>query len=223
MNALVCVSAVDAAPTADDEGSAVRHPYVICGPESLLGGRGRDKFPPTGRLGQDAAMTDSSWWVPLASGALGVIGALGGTWLTQASTRRREERQWTRLSRRQDDEWRRHRADKLRDTRGQLYLDLMEYLENVDDRLYAELNDDHVTEPISGVHERGRLNARVELYGTDELRARWAAALIAHGTVVQEWDETGGAQRVSSSTVNLAREQLEEVRNLLRRLAQDLG
>ncbi|MEU4235866.1 hypothetical protein [Actinoplanes sp. NPDC026619] len=50
-------------------------------------------------------MADGSWWIPLASSALGVAGALGGTWLTQARTNAREDRQWQR-----------QRIDKLRDT-----------------------------------------------------------------------------------------------------------
>jgi hypothetical protein len=86
---------------------------------------------------------------------------------------------------RQNAEWRRQRADKLRDVQAELYLDLTSYLNDLDSSLNGEVNILHHHEPLPGLAHTGQLSARVDLYASDSVRDAWgavqrASALAAH-------------------------------------------
>jgi hypothetical protein len=160
--------------------------------------------------GHDDSMADSSWWIPLASGAMGVVGALGGTWLTQHRSNQRDQRNWER-----------QRADRLHDTRGQLYLDLMEYLENLFNQLTADDDDVRNLGSIPDVPPRERLTARVELYASEALRESWSEALRRNDMIAAEWHDSGGIEEVSKETVQAAVTAIVETQKLLRQVAND--
>ncbi|MFI7543830.1 hypothetical protein [Actinoplanes sp. NPDC049599] len=155
-------------------------------------------------------MADSSWWVPLVSGAMGVAGALGGTWLTQHRSNQRDEQNWQR-----------QRADRLRDTRGQLYLDLMEYLENLFNQLTTDDDDVRNLGSIPEVPPRERLTVRVDLYGSEVLREAWSEALLRYDMIAAERQDNG-IEEVSKETVQAAVTAIVEAQKLLRQLAIDV-
>jgi hypothetical protein len=97
---------------------------------------------------------------------LGAGGALGGTWLTQRSTHKREREQW-----------RRQRVEKLRDAQAQLYLDLMEFME--DNSPVWDQSDQDGPEPVRDLKKEALLTARVHLYADDLIRHEWWAAKVA--------------------------------------------
>jgi hypothetical protein len=142
---------------------------------------------------------------------MGVVGALGGTWLTQHRSNQRDERNWQR-----------QRADRLRDTRGQLYPDLMEFLENLFNRLTADDDDVRNLGSIPDVPPRERLAVRVDLYGSEALRETWSEALLRYDMIAPEWQDTGGIEEVSKETVQAAVTAIVEAQKLLRQLANDL-
>lgn len=165
-------------------------------------------------------MADAAWWIPLASGALGVAGALSGTWLTQRNSTARETVQWQRLVRRQDDEWRRQRADKTRDLHFQLYLDIMEYAEDRDRLIvHVENGARGQYKPTPDLQSESRLQARVLLYAEEQLRDRWVSAwqaIEAIETVVAE--EDGFPSQPDRAELSRARVAIEDLQDELRRL-----
>lgn len=82
------------------------------------------------------------------------------------------------------------RADKRDDLRAQLYLDLMEYLENLDNRLMVEQLEipQHLDQMPSPPH-KGQLSARVLLYCDAELVEAWNGVLAANHGVTNGQEE----------------------------------
>lgn len=168
-------------------------------------------------------MADAQWWVPLVAGAIGAAGGIGGGGLTHLLTRRRDREQWVRQIQRQDAEWRRQRLDNLRGLRAELYLHLMEYLQNMDNRLLVELVDrPDLLDPIPDVEPLPRLTARIGLYADDELELAWSEVLSANNAVIAEWDSTGGHHGVAASTVEEARAAIGVMQGILRDRVQEV-
>jgi hypothetical protein len=162
-------------------------------------------------------MADASWWIPLLSGAMGAGGALGGTWLTQRSTRRRDAEQWER-----------QRADKLDDARSQLYLDLMEYVRVKQDWVLHMANLGGVRPPSSppDPDSESRLGARVSLLGDLSVRELWREAMSATLLIEEdariaaeaEGDDDALVISFEESDVNAAQMALDHLEHRLRRL-----
>lgn len=156
------------------------------------------------------------WWVSLVAAGIAVLGGAAGAGITHGLTARRDRQQFERLTARQDAEWRRQRADKLRDTRAQLYLDLMEFLEN----LTQQLNYDPAAvvrprPPIPDVHHPGRLNARIRLYADSVLHAAWVVLEDANHEVLIE-ARARGEDDLRPATVSTALRAVEAFQVLLR-------
>lgn len=158
-------------------------------------------------------MADTAPWVPVLTVLAGAASGLGGVWLTLAGAKGRDDR----LARTQ-------RADKLHATRAELYLDMMEYLERLDDSLAAARSMDPSEEPLP----QRPLAVRVELYGSPELRAAWGDALVAYGLIVQEWLKVRIAQPAdphwhgspSLDSIRAAEGKVAAAQDVLRSLAQ---
>ncbi len=150
---------------------------------------------------QDARVADTQWWVPLASTAGGALIALSGTWLSGLSAAAREERQW-----------RRQRADKLHDVRAQLYLDLMEFTENLLQVVHFDPAEGSSREPkrVPDVLHPARLAARVKLYGDRQLLRAWENVDRTYGVLRSEagWY---GADTVAPAAVRNAIAAIEEL------------
>jgi hypothetical protein len=175
-------------------------------------------------------VADAAWWISLTSGALGVTGALAGTWLTQRNAAVRDTIQWQRLVRQQDDAWMRQRAERLQELRFQLYLDLMEYAEDRD-RLMV-----HVWSGKRGRYTRvpdlqpeSRLQARVLLYTEQRLRDLWVSAwqaIEAVENIFSPENAGGDGGRMShpdEAAMSRARDAIEELQDELRRLVAAVG
>ncbi|MEU7800585.1 hypothetical protein AB0B10_15060 [Micromonospora arborensis] len=134
--------------------------------------------------------TDVSLWVPLASGALGIVGALAGTGITQRATRKREDRRWVRE--RELDRIR-HEQDRLvrqRERRAALYVDLAEYTRN-EQSMLASATDEYSSRRVEvpDLQHPDRLTARVMLYASSEVGGSWAALVRAIDQARWEWTE----------------------------------
>ncbi|MGN9774433.1 hypothetical protein ACTMS0_01425 [Micromonospora sp. H33] len=136
------------------------------------------------------AATDVSLWVPLASGALGIVGALAGAGITQRATRKREDRRWVRE--RELDRIR-HEQDRLvrqRERRAALYVDLAEYTQN-EQSMLAAATDEYSSRPVEvpDLQHPDRLAARVMLYASPQVGESWAALVRAIDRDRWEWTE----------------------------------
>ncbi|MBQ1051675.1 hypothetical protein KBX50_24810 [Micromonospora sp. C51] len=136
------------------------------------------------------AATEVALWVPLASGALGILGALAGTGITQRATRKREDRRWERERELDQIRHDRERLARQRERRAALYVDLAEYTQNQESSL--EVTTDEYGESRDGMPDLqhpDRLTARVRLYAAPEVGESWAALVQAIARVRWEWFE----------------------------------
>ncbi|MFI7658340.1 hypothetical protein ACIBTW_05565 [Micromonospora parva] len=136
------------------------------------------------------AATEVALWVPLASGALGILGALAGTGITQRATRKREDRRWERE--RELDRVR-HEQDRLarqRERRAALYVDLAECIQSERSMLEA-VTDEYASRPVEvpDLQHPDRLTARVKLYAAPQVDASWATFVRSMDRVRWEWTE----------------------------------
>ncbi|GAA4607108.1 hypothetical protein BJY16_006161 [Actinoplanes octamycinicus] len=149
-------------------------------------------------------MADTTVWTPVIAGGIGVLGAVLGALVTHLGTSRRDEQQG-----------RRQRAEKLRDTRAALFLDLMEFLENLDNRLLVDLSQrDGFLDQMPDVQHPGRLSARVDLYADPDLRRAWARVVDAEYAIRSEWDDPTGEN--PHELIEDARTAVATVQGLLR-------
>lgn len=133
---------------------------------------------------------EASVWIPLASGALGIAGALAGTAITQRATRRREDRRWNRDRELDLIRHERERAERQRERRMELYVDLAEYVQNERSTLDAS-TDEYAgrRDQLQDLKHPDRLTARVNLYAPVQVREPWAALVRAGELVRWEWTE----------------------------------
>ncbi|MFI6065282.1 hypothetical protein ACIA47_08430 [Micromonospora sp. NPDC051227] len=136
------------------------------------------------------AVTQVALWVPLASGALGILGALAGTWITQRATRKREDRRWERERELDQVRYDRERLARQRERRDALYVDLAEYAQSEWSTLEAA-TDEYSDSPVAvpDLQHPDRLTARVSLYATPQVGESWAALVRASRRVRWEWSE----------------------------------
>ncbi|GGJ88970.1 hypothetical protein GCM10010123_18190 [Pilimelia anulata] len=135
-------------------------------------------------------MVDVALWVPLASGVLGIMGALAGTALAQRSARHREDRRWARERELDGVRYERERLERRRERRTDLYVDLAEFAQTEQSRLTAatdEYSSRHVGPPE--LQHPDRLAARVKLYAAPQVHERWTALVRAMDRVRWAWRE----------------------------------
>ncbi|WP_426511998.1 hypothetical protein ACPPVO_16040 [Dactylosporangium sp. McL0621] len=136
------------------------------------------------------AATDVALWVPLASGALGIVGALAGVGLTQRATRDREDRRWERERELDQVRYERERLERQRERRAALYVDIAEYVQ--DQQSILELTTDEYASrraEIPNLQHPDRLTARVRLYATPQVDESWSALVRAVEGIDWEWTE----------------------------------
>jgi hypothetical protein len=124
--------------------------------------------------------TEVAIWLPLASGVLGIMGALAGSAATQRATRRREDRRWERERELDQVRYERERLARQRERRVALYVDLAEYAQSEQSRL--EIVTDEFGEHRQQNLDLGspdRLTARVKLYAAPDVRESWLLLIQA--------------------------------------------
>lgn len=136
------------------------------------------------------AATEVALWVPLASGALGILGALAGTGITQRATRMREDRRWERERELDQERHDRERLARQRERRAALYVDLAEYTQGEQSTLEAT-TDEYSDSPVEvpDLQHPDRLTARVKLYASPQVGESWAALVRAMERIRWEWFE----------------------------------
>jgi hypothetical protein len=180
------------------------------------------------------APVKADWWVPLAAAGIALLAGMVGGWVTHLFTSKREKDQFKRLTARQDveweratarqaDEWQRQRADKLLDVRRQLYLDLMEFITNIDQILaHDPVDDTGLPRQIPVVMHPARLTARVKLYADQPLVDAWALVERTYADVVAEaWNL--GEHEISFETNNAARQAVAQLQAALRERISTIG
>jgi len=142
------------------------------------------------RKDRGVAATEVALWVPLASGALGILGALAGTALTQRATRKREDRRWERERELDQIRYERERLVRQRERRATLYVDLAEFTQS-EQSLLETVTDEHGESraQIPDLQHPDRLTARVRLHATPQVGESWAALARARDRVRWEWFE----------------------------------
>ncbi|MCM0675090.1 hypothetical protein NCC78_10365 [Micromonospora phytophila] len=136
------------------------------------------------------AATEVALWVPLASGALGILGALAGTGITQRATRKREDRRWERERELDQVRHDRERLARQRERRAALYVDLAEYTQSEQSTLESA-TDEYSDSPVDvpDLQHPDRLTARVRLYAAPQVGEGWVALVRAMERVRWEWLE----------------------------------
>ncbi|WP_433229675.1 hypothetical protein ACQP2H_29485 [Micromonospora sp. CA-248260] len=136
------------------------------------------------------AATEVALWVPLASGALGILGALAGAGITQWATRKREDRRWERERELDQVRHERERLARQRERRADLYVDLAEYSQSEQSAL--ESSTDEYSESrvkVPDLQHPDRLTARVRLYAAPQVIESWIALIEATERIRWEWHE----------------------------------
>jgi hypothetical protein len=130
------------------------------------------------------AVTDVSLWTPIAAGVLGIAGALAGTAVTQRATRKREDRALGRERDLDQVRYDRDQAERLRERRAALYVDLAEYVQSHETGLEA-VTDEYGSRqtPTPDLQHPDRLTARVRLCATPQVRERWMTVVQASKTL----------------------------------------
>ncbi|WP_433316728.1 hypothetical protein [Micromonospora chersina] len=136
------------------------------------------------------AATEVALWLPLASGALGILGALAGTGITQRATRKREDRRWERERELDRIRQEQDRLARQRERRAALYVDLAEYTQSERSMLEA-VTDEYASRPVKvpDLQHPDRLSARVRLYAAPQVDASWAVLVRSIDRVHWEWTE----------------------------------
>jgi hypothetical protein len=132
--------------------------------------------------------TSTPLWVPIAVAAIGVAGAITAAWLTQRASTRREDERWRRERDVDEIRWQREKAERLRELRVTLYVDLAEYIQRREASLEVVTDDVGVTKvkgPDDLVHPQ-RLTARVKLLAPASVIAGWAAFEAAEDRMLWE-------------------------------------
>ncbi|MEW2539309.1 hypothetical protein [Micromonospora chalcea] len=120
-------------------------------------------------------------WVPIVVAAVGVSGTVAAAWLTQRASKKREDERWRREREVDEIRWQREKADRLRELRVKLYLDLAEYSENFAAALDAVTDELGITKPRrpnDAVHQ-DRLSAQVKLLAPKPVRDAWVRLIRA--------------------------------------------
>ncbi|MEU2168297.1 hypothetical protein ACH47V_23765 [Micromonospora chersina] len=114
-------------------------------------------------------------WVPIVVAAVGVSGTVAAAWLTQRASKKREDERWRREREVDEIRWQRERADRLRELRIKLYVDLAEYSQNFEATLAAVTDELGITKsrgPEDLIHHE-KLTAQVKLLAPKSVRDAW--------------------------------------------------
>ncbi|MFF0122939.1 hypothetical protein ACFYP0_12105 [Micromonospora arida] len=114
-------------------------------------------------------------WVPIVVAAAGVGGTVTAAWLTQRASKKREDERWLREREIDDIRWQRERADRLRELRIKLYVDLAEYSQNFEEALSAVTDELGITKArgADGLIHHEKLTAQVKLLAPKSVRDAW--------------------------------------------------
>ncbi|MEU4639588.1 hypothetical protein [Micromonospora sp. NPDC023814] len=113
--------------------------------------------------------------MPIVVAAVGVGGTVTAAWLTQRASKKREDERWRREREVDEIRWQRERADRLRELRIKLYVDLAEYSQNFEATLGAvtdELGINKSRGPDDLIHHE-KLTAQVKLLAPKPVRDAW--------------------------------------------------
>ncbi|MDG4795199.1 hypothetical protein [Micromonospora sp. WMMD1082] len=130
-------------------------------------------------------------WTAVFVALLGPLSALAGVAMTQRATGRRDDARWER-----------DRADRRREIRGELYVDLAEYVQSHQSML-DDLTDEYIEgrTRIPDLPHPDRLTARVRLHATEPVRHAWTEFLEAHGHTT--WEAREGDVQITRHTIML--------------------
>ncbi|WJK43303.1 hypothetical protein O7608_13380 [Solwaraspora sp. WMMA2056] len=168
-------------------------------------------------------------WIPIFSGMLGILGVLAGTWITQRSTRKREDSRWERERELDRRRYERERLDRQREIRSTLYLDLAEFAQDQHTRLES-VTDEYGSGVGKGpeVRHPDQLTARVMLHAAPPIAQLWTKLLKSIDAVrweSTEGDVNHGANRIWLDPDNPAvlemKNSIEELKSALRSAIED--
>ncbi|MEU4559126.1 hypothetical protein AB0F72_12115 [Actinoplanes sp. NPDC023936] len=170
-------------------------------------------------------------WVPIVVAAFGVAGSVAAAWLTQRANRKREDQRWQREREADEIRWSREKAERLRELRVTLYIDVAEYVQRRESSFEAITDEYGVAS--SGWSEElihpQRLSARVNLLTPDPIRRAWAAFESAEDQLFWELNENpdgvnqgGPYLKADSLVVKDARDSVEPLRQALRDAMSDI-
>lgn len=162
-------------------------------------------------------------WVPLIVAALGVVGSAATAWFTQRLAKRREDERWLREREVDEIRWSRDKADRLRERRVVLYIDLAEYVQRRQSSIPVITDSvgdtGHITQPDDLIHPY-RLTARAKLLAPRAVVDAWAAFDRAEDALLWEFtQEPDGTNYSGESYLNVDNKSVQEVI----RTAQDVS
>ncbi|MGA3526525.1 hypothetical protein [Melissospora conviva] len=151
-----------------------------------------------------------------------MAGALGAQALGAERTRQREETAWGRQVSWRQQEWQKQRQDELRKVKGQLYLDVVEFIHNqqisLDDAIerFETGGGPRGHDPIPDLQHRARLEARLTLYGDEPIQTAWHRVQHAQKLLYEEY-EREAAGDFSPDTVTEMRAAIVALRQAARK------
>ncbi len=139
--------------------------------------------------------------------------------MTHLFTSRRDREQWERQKERQNAEWARQRQDKLADVRAQVYLDLMEFSQNLTLILDIDLDSeerDALPDQMSDLLHPARLSARIRLYLDEDVLAAWWRVANSYASVREAAKDIDSLEAMPRDVIKRASEAVEVLQSLLR-------
>ncbi len=180
-----------------------------------------------------AAAQATPWWQGVLQGVAGGLISLVGVLITLSATGKREnQRERTRLeadAAKDEIQYRRARADRLRDVRVQLFTEVSHNIQ-VWARLVEPINIDEldgdillpVKEAQSAFDEADKLDARMRLLGHDDMARCWSVYMRTTRTMLEMMRAANHDEDLDRN-LSLHRQLLIGSRNALARSSKELA